>query len=145
MFAVRVCGGCVFLGVEMYEFAVGFFRRLRGLIGNEDAYTNGTQLVFVGCDSIHTFFMRACIDVAFADASGQVLRTKVGLEPGHVVRCRGASVAVERISQQDSGDAAWYRPGDYLALVRSGIPFYVGLSSCVNESYRHVNMCAKCE
>ena len=59
--------------------------RLRGLLGR-DALAEGRALVIAPCTSIHTFFMRFPIDVAFVDRGGRVVRGIGGLRPWRATR-----------------------------------------------------------
>ncbi|MDD5004894.1 MAG: DUF192 domain-containing protein [Candidatus Omnitrophica bacterium] len=62
------------------EMAETFLKRLRGLLGR-DNLAAGEGLVIKPCNSIHTFFMRFSIDVAFLDKSGKVVAMAVFLPP----------------------------------------------------------------
>jgi uncharacterized protein len=55
----------------------------------------GHALLLRPCSSIHTFGMRFAIDVAFADADGEVLRVIRDVPPRRVRRCPNAAVALE--------------------------------------------------
>jgi uncharacterized membrane protein (UPF0127 family) len=65
--------------------ASGFFERAKGLLG-ESGIESGTALWiqgsrFVGCNSVHTWFMRFAIDVVFVDRSMIVKRVYEDLGP----------------------------------------------------------------
>lgn len=62
------------------ERAATIQSRLIGLLGR-DALPDGEALVLEPCTSIHTFFMRFAIDVAFLDGDGRVLRAIPSLRP----------------------------------------------------------------
>jgi uncharacterized membrane protein (UPF0127 family) len=57
--------------------------RNKGLLGrshlDEDA-----ALILAPCSSIHTFFMKFAIDVAFVDRSGTILRLRHALRPWRI-------------------------------------------------------------
>jgi uncharacterized membrane protein (UPF0127 family) len=70
-----------------------FFGRLLGLMGRADV---GGGVVIVPCNSIHTLFMRAAIDVLFLDAEGRVCALYPALRPWRFTRVvRGARRVVE--------------------------------------------------
>lgn len=54
--------------------------RLKGLLGKE-SLGPGEGLVIMPCGSIHTFFMRFPIDVAFIDRNQRVIRLYPSLPP----------------------------------------------------------------
>ena len=55
----------------------------------------GTALLFPGCASVHTAWMRMPIDVVFLDADGRALAVRQRLGPWRVARCRGAAAVLE--------------------------------------------------
>jgi len=59
--------------------------RMRGLLGRAGLEA-GEALIIEPCSSIHTFFMRFPIDVAFLDAEGRVLRALCDLPPWRATR-----------------------------------------------------------
>ena len=59
--------------------------RLKGLLGRS-ALADGEGLHLVPCNSIHMFFMRFPIDVAFLDAQGRVVRAVHGIRPWRATR-----------------------------------------------------------
>ncbi|HEX5911198.1 MAG TPA: DUF192 domain-containing protein [Thermoleophilaceae bacterium] len=69
-------------------------QRLLGLMGLR-ALAPGCVLLFPGCDSVHTAWMRVAIDVVFLDADGGVLAVRRSLRPWRVARCRGAAAVLE--------------------------------------------------
>lgn len=93
--------------------ASSFWRRLRGLFVNvpEDAV-----LMIAPCSSIHTFGMKAAIDVAFFDAEGLVVDAYMGLRPWRVRKCRMAAGVLERYSRIEEGPESWWLPGDRITL-----------------------------
>lgn len=69
-------------------------QRLLGLMGLA-ALPPGSALLFPGCDSVHTAWMRMAIDVVFLDDGGGVLSVRRALRPWRVTRCRGAVAVLE--------------------------------------------------
>ena len=59
---------------------------------------HGVVLAFPDCSSVHTWGMRRPLDIAFADADGEVLLLREGVAPCRVLWCRGARIALERAS-----------------------------------------------
>lgn len=98
-------GGC-----GRAAFAMGFASRLRGLVGKP-----GFEglLVLAPCRDIHTWGMRAAIDVAFVDEGGRVLQSCRALPPRRRLRNRRAAFAVERIARPDE---SWFVPGERVCL-----------------------------
>lgn len=74
--------------------ARGVGQRLLGLIGLAEL-PPGSALLFPGCDSVHTAWMRMAIDVVFLDTCGRVLKVRRSLPPWRVTRCRGAAAVLE--------------------------------------------------
>ena len=58
---------------ENAEPADNFFRRLIGLMGSP-CLKAGEGLILKPCNSIHTFFMRFPIDVAFIDRENKIVK-----------------------------------------------------------------------
>lgn len=85
-------GGVVAPHVEVAGTA---WRRFMGLMFRGELPA-GHGLALTPCSSIHMFFMRIPLDVAFLDREGQVLRVYHGIRPWRVTRVvRGARTAVE--------------------------------------------------
>jgi hypothetical protein len=78
------------IGPRAIVFHAGSFRpRLLGLaLLRAHELPSGHALLIKPCSSIHTFGMRFPIDVAFADADGEVLRVIRDVAPRRVSRCR---------------------------------------------------------
>lgn len=75
--------------------AGGFWERLLGLMGR-GSLGQDECLLIRSCGSIHTFFMRFPIDVAFLDGDGHVLSIREGLRPWRVAGpVRGARAVIE--------------------------------------------------
>ncbi len=62
------------------ELAESFADRFVGLMGRK-SLAFGEGLHIVPCNSIHTFFMRIPIDVAFLDRDGVIVKQFVALPP----------------------------------------------------------------
>ena len=92
-------------------FATSFRSRLRGLIGRDERWLPpGSELVFLRCRSVHTFFMRRLLDVAFVGPDGIVLRAERDVFPRAVLHCKGAAAAIERFAGERG--THWYRKGE---------------------------------
>lgn len=77
------------------EIAATPWRRFVGLMFRREL-PDGHGLALAPCNSIHMFFMRIALDVAFLDADGRVVRAYHGIKPWRVSRIvRGAKAAVE--------------------------------------------------
>jgi uncharacterized membrane protein (UPF0127 family) len=75
--------------------ANGFWPRFRGLMGRT-ALSEGEALCLQDCNSIHMFFMRFPIDVAFVDRDGRVLHACHSIRPWRISRMVfGAKAALE--------------------------------------------------
>jgi uncharacterized membrane protein (UPF0127 family) len=71
------------------------WRRFMGLMGRSELPA-GAGLYIKPCSSIHMFFMRFPIDVAFVDKDGRVVRLYHGLRPWRMSRVvRRAKAAIE--------------------------------------------------
>ena len=81
--------------VANLEVGDGFRSRLLGLMGRGRLGT-GEGLLLRPCNSIHTFFMRFPVDVAFLDDEGRILAVREGLKPWRVAGpVRGARSTLE--------------------------------------------------
>jgi uncharacterized membrane protein (UPF0127 family) len=74
--------------------AKGFLENLVGLIGRK-VIEDGFFLLFRKCNSIHTFFMSADIDVVMIDARGIVQSVKANLRPWKLAVCLKARDTLE--------------------------------------------------
>lgn len=95
-------------------FASRFSSRLKGLLGTNCSWGESGILVLAPCKSIHTFGMRYCIDVAFVDKTGVVLRSERNIPPCRTLRCAHAEVVLERPSLPGS---PWFSKGESVQLV----------------------------
>ena len=97
------------------EMADGLVSRFFGLMGRR-GWTSSDGMVIEPCSSIHCFFMRMPIDVAFVDRDWQILQTVEALKPwriGPMVRKTRRVVELPAGSLKRSGSG----PGDQLVLV----------------------------
>lgn len=79
-----------------------FAQKLLGLIPFQGKKKNWKKtMLFSPCHSIHTFFMRRKIDVAFLDEHGRVVKTKRGLGPHRITSCLRAHACLERFSSPE--------------------------------------------
>lgn len=90
-----------------------FWSRLGGLLARPRLRDN-EALYLAPCASVHTFFMRYSIDVAFVDREGRVLKLVNDLKPSRAASCWRAHGAVELAA----GEAArqGIRKGSLLAI-----------------------------
>jgi len=82
------------------EVARGFWSRFRGWMGRK--MLPGTALLLYPCSSVHTFFMRAAIDVVFLNSEGRVVKLVEGLKPWRVSPVVFQAIAV---LEMPAGDA----------------------------------------
>jgi uncharacterized membrane protein (UPF0127 family) len=73
------------LVADKVELADRALSRLRGLLGR-DGLADGEGLHIVPCNSIHMFFMRFPIDVAFLDEDLRVVKTVHQIRPWRATR-----------------------------------------------------------
>ena len=82
------------------ERATGFADRFLGLMGRRSLAV-GEGMHIVPCNSIHTFFMRIAIDVAFLDPDGLIVKQIPAMPPW-----RMSSVYFKA---QNIGTATWFQ------------------------------------
>ena len=88
--------------------------RLQGLLGRT-SLGEGCALVIEPCTSIHTFFMKFAIDVAFLDRGGRVVRAIGAMRPFRATRVYpSAALVVELPSGTLSRTST--REGDLLVF-----------------------------
>ena len=68
--------------------------RRKGLLGR-DSLDPGSALVIAPCNSIHTWFMRFAIDVAFVTKDGRILKIRSGLGPWRLSMAARAFAVIE--------------------------------------------------
>lgn len=68
---------------EAIEVAATSAQRAKGLLGR-DALAAGEGLLFKRCSSLHTFFMRFAIDIAFISKDGKALKLAHAVPPFRV-------------------------------------------------------------
>lgn len=61
------------------------FSRMRGLLGRKNL-SAGEALILKPCDSVHTFFMRFPIDVAFVDRDNRLIGIIHSMPPSRLSR-----------------------------------------------------------
>jgi uncharacterized membrane protein (UPF0127 family) len=77
------------------RLADGFLSRFLGLMGRREL-RNGAALLLVPGGSVHTFFVRFPLDVAFLDPEGTTLRVAPHVRPWRLARApRGARFVLE--------------------------------------------------
>jgi hypothetical protein len=80
---------------ERCTVAASFLPRLRGLLGRRELPA-GEGLCLQDSSSIHMFFMRFAIDVAFVDGDGRVLHACHTIRPWRISRIVfGSKAAIE--------------------------------------------------
>jgi uncharacterized protein len=97
------------------EMADGFVSRGVGLMGRR-GWASSDGMVIEPCSSIHCFFMRMPIDVAFVDRDWRVLQTVEAIKPwrvGPIVRKTRRVIELPAGSLKLTGSG----PGDQLVLV----------------------------
>lgn len=95
-----------------------FARRLIGLLGRSSLEAD-EGLWIEPCDSVHTFFMRFSIDVAFVDRSGVVLRRIDNLPPWRATRIHSRARACVELPPHTL-ERAGVGEGSRLLLVPAG-------------------------
>jgi uncharacterized protein len=105
--------GRVLLGGEVFaepvEVAVGFFERLRGLLGRA-GMAPASAMIIERCASVHTLGMRFAIDLIFLDREWRVVALRRGVNPGRPMVCGGLRAV--RVLESAAGSLAL----DQLAL-----------------------------
>ncbi|MCS7252434.1 MAG: DUF192 domain-containing protein [Armatimonadota bacterium] len=78
------------------SIAITVSERVRGLLGTSEL-KDGFGMLIVPCSSIHTFFMRYPIDVAFLDGKMRIVHLVESLPPWRIClpRGTGAKMALE--------------------------------------------------
>jgi len=97
------------------EMADGFVSRFVGLMGRR-GWASSDGMVIEPCSSIHCFFMRMPIDVAFVDRDWRVLQTVEAIKPwriGPIVRRTRRVIELPAGALKRTGSG----PGDQLVLV----------------------------
>ena len=84
-----------------------------GLIrGHGDSAADGDIVCLAPCRSIHTFFMKEPIDVAFVSRGGKVVRAERGLPPHRMAVCARADFTIERFASPEP----WFEVGDDVTM-----------------------------
>jgi uncharacterized membrane protein (UPF0127 family) len=87
--------------------------RNKGLLGRPEL-AGETALILAPCNSIHTFFMKFAIDVAFVDRRGTIVRQRAAVGPWRIQVALGAFAVVELAAGTLA--RANTEPGDRLLL-----------------------------
>jgi uncharacterized membrane protein (UPF0127 family) len=98
--------------------ADSFRSRLVGLLGRE-RLGDDEGLWIEPCDSVHTFFMRFPIDVAFVDGEGVVVKRVDRLRPWRATRLHSRARACVELAAGTLARAG-VQEGGRLALVPTG-------------------------
>ena len=69
--------------LDSIEIASTFAKRLKGLLGRANL-SNGNGLIIKPCNSVHCFFMKFPIDVAFVDKNNRVVKIIGNMKPGSI-------------------------------------------------------------
>jgi hypothetical protein len=80
--------------LDRCEAALTSWQRFRGLMLRREL-PEGHGLYFPGVSSIHMFFMRFPIDVAYLDAEGRIIKLVQNLKPWRLSACFGAAGLLE--------------------------------------------------
>ena len=96
------------------ERATSFRDRFVGLMGRR-SLAMGEGMLISPCNSIHTFFMRIPIDVAFLDSEGTIVKQFVALPPW---RATSVYFQAKSVLELPAGtlDASGTQEGDRLSL-----------------------------
>ena len=84
-------------------------KRLRGLLGTG---CDANPVALMGCSSVHTFFMRYRLDVAFVRSDGYVLESWRSVPPGRLLSNRKAQITLER----PHACGPWLARGELLSI-----------------------------
>ena len=114
------------------RLVMGFFGRLRGLLGTKPGAHFERGILLANCASVHTNGMAYPIDIAFLDASpclprrsesifangeacqaARVMAVHRNVEPGKVVSCSGAQATIEREARMC---AQWLHAGSLVVF-----------------------------
>ncbi|PIQ88936.1 MAG: hypothetical protein COV72_05695 [Candidatus Omnitrophica bacterium CG11_big_fil_rev_8_21_14_0_20_42_13] len=80
---------------ERAEIAENAFSRMKGLLGRK-LLNKSCALIIKPTSSIHTFFMKFPIDIAFLDKNNKILKIKHGVMPFRFISCPlGAKITIE--------------------------------------------------
>jgi uncharacterized membrane protein (UPF0127 family) len=104
---------------ERLDMAVGFWGRLKGLIGTT-SLPEGYALMLSPCNSIHTFFMKYGIDVIFIDRNNRVVKILHSVSPNRIGPVApGAKAAIEL--KAGSCNKTGTRTGDRLKITAAEV------------------------
>lgn len=88
-----------------------FPEKLKGLLYTKP---NEYTYAFYNCNSVHTHGMKHKLDIAFIDAEGRVIQVCNRVPSGLKIKCKKASVTLERFSEMHR--AGWIKKGDLVEL-----------------------------
>ena len=112
-----------------------FLRRMKGLLGRRRLH-QGEGVVLRPSWSVHTWFMRFPIDVAFLHPDQVVLRIEPSLRPFRTASCRGAREVVELVAGEC--ERLGLRAGDRIAWApRAAFDEGVSAESVIPRAERH--------
>jgi uncharacterized membrane protein (UPF0127 family) len=99
------------------ERAASFMERFKGLMGRR-SLVFGEGMHIAPCNSIHTFFMRIPIDVAFLDKEGRIVKQIPAMPPWRMSSIYTKAHSVLELpagtlsaSQTQEGDRLTFEPG----------------------------------
>ncbi|MDI6869865.1 MAG: DUF192 domain-containing protein [Bacillota bacterium] len=108
------------------ELAESFWARARGLLGRAEL-KEGEGLILRPCNSVHMFFMRFPLDVAFLDKIGRVVGLSWNLPPGAVSRIYPRAVQAVELpagtlgrTGTNLGDILEFRPAELEVIKPDG-------------------------
>lgn len=86
--------------INSVTFANSFYKRLRGLLGQtKNDFGQRHALILTPCKSVHTYFMKEAIDIAFVSSNGQVLQVLKNVSPNiGAIKNKKAALVVEIFS-----------------------------------------------
>jgi uncharacterized membrane protein (UPF0127 family) len=97
------------------ETAFDRHTRNRGLLGRS-SLDRDTALILAPCNSIHTFFMKFPIDVAFIDKRGTIRRARAAVGPWRIQLSLTSFAVIEL--EAGALERSGTRAGDQLVLSR---------------------------
>ncbi|NQT20813.1 MAG: DUF192 domain-containing protein [Planctomycetes bacterium] len=102
--------------VPALEVADTFATRFAGLLGRKEL-PRGAGLLLTKCNSVHMFFMRFAIDVAFLDNEMHVIKVVAGLKPWRLASCSKARHALELPAGE--AELRGIEIGDHLKIIQN--------------------------
>lgn len=96
--------------VWRFRVLASAFERLKGLLGTT---RDAAPVLLLRCSSVHTFAMRYDLDLAFFGKGGEVLMSRTGVGPGHVLTQHDAFCVAERPASHDP----WPNEGERVRML----------------------------